>query len=181
MTILVDDDNCGTCIYGVGGDGFSAVCSIRDVDIESLNWTYCINLPKYNKNDITVALGPVYKYAPDHYNRKVLIDSPDNQEVRGSLLIEASNIREVLDYHYFDILRDEVIIWQLGEFKEKRAIELLENIQNFNEKIEVSRSFDSTTLSRISLIKSATLALAKISGKESISTGNNSDTGDFCW
>lgn len=168
MTILVDKENCSNCKYANSEHDF---CAIRDEHIENSCWTYCVNHPFFNKNDVTTTMGPMYRYAPNHSRRTVIVNSPDNQAVKDSLLEQANKIKEVIDYHVIDLERDEVIVWQLGEFRDKRAIELLKRIKLFNEKVTVSPPTDVANCTRKSLIEAATQALEKINQKESCSSG----------
>jgi len=162
MTIWVDKENCSNCQYAVSNNKF---CYIRDIHIDNSIWTYCINHQRFNKNEISTPMGPVYNYGPDHYDRDVIIKSPNTQLVKDTLLEEANKIKEVIDYHSIDLLRDEVIIWQLGEFKEQYAILLLKRIERFSEKITVSPPAQAANCTRKSLIEAATLALDKINNK----------------
>ena len=56
---------------------------------------------------------------------------------------------------------DEVVIWQLGEFKEKRALELLYRISKFNPDSKESGPFLRTRKSTVLL---ALAAIEKIEG-----------------
>ena len=171
MTILVDHENCSNCKYSNSEHEF---CFIREEVIENYCWTYCVNHPFFNKNAVITAMGPMYNYGPNHSERRVIVKSPDNQAVKDGLLEQANKIKEVIDYHVIDLERDEVIVWQLGEFREKRAIELLEKIQEFNEKVEVTPPVQVANCTRKSLINMASQALEKI-------TKNKIDSTDEIW
>lgn len=159
MTILVDHENCSNCKYSNSEHEF---CFIREEVIENYCWTYCMNHPLFNKNNVTTAMGPMYNYAPNHSRRRVIVHSPDNQAVKDGLLAQANKIKEVIDYNANDAMRDEVIIWQLGEFQDKRAIKLLRGIEQFDEEVAVSPPTGRANCTRELLIKAATHALDKI-------------------
>ncbi len=60
------------------------------------------------------------------------------------------------------IYRDEVIVWQLGEFREQRAIRGLERIAKFDPRASTGEPFRRF---RASLVKAAEVALKKTSGE----------------
>ena len=64
------------------------------------------------------------------YGRRVWRHSPDTEEIRQHLL---DLLAKTMEKEYIDsnpIMPDlaGIVIWQLGEFKEERAIDLLERV-----------------------------------------------------
>ena len=60
------------------------------------------------------------------------------------------------------IYRDEVVVWQLGEFREQRATADLKRIAKFDPGASTGEPFQR---SRASLVQAAEAALMKISGE----------------
>jgi hypothetical protein len=79
------------------------------------------------------------------------------------LLNLLARIKEQPDPEYpIGIYRDEVVVWQLGEFREQRAILDLKRIANLDPRASTGAPF---RRSRDSLVKAAEETLMKISGK----------------
>jgi hypothetical protein len=133
-------DNCGTCWFNVKNKGERGMpvymqhahepeaprCQIREgLLIPDPLYTYCVNHPHHNPNKTDVPIGPVFR----HESREVWTKSPDTPEVRDALLAAladvASSARE--EYPAGPSL-GEVVMWQLAEFREVRALPLLERI-----------------------------------------------------
>ena len=131
-------DCCGTCWFNRrnrGESGFDAHgnseddphCQIRDVAIPDPFWTYCANHPHRRPDRDPIPIGPITRHAGDGSNndREVWIPSPDSEEIRLHLLYLLENfVEHVLESRY-PIGPDvgEVVLWQLGEFREQRAEE----------------------------------------------------------
>ena len=133
-------DCCGTCWfnrtnegeagYGKGGDGSKEpYCEIRNQAIEDPFYTYCANHPHRRPDRDRIPIGPILRFADDYSTneRKVWIKSPDTGEIRQHLL-------ELLDEFFTMVSEDrypigpgigEVVIRQLGEFREERALDRL--------------------------------------------------------
>jgi hypothetical protein len=133
-------DNCGTCWFNVKNKGERgaqvymrhasepgvARCQIRGgLAIRNPLYTYCVNHPHHNPNKIDVPIGPVFH----HEGRAIWTNSPDTPEVRDALLAAlayvASNPRS--EYPAGPSF-GEVVMWQLAEFREVRALPLLRGI-----------------------------------------------------
>ena len=133
-------DCCGTCWYNrrnEGEKGYSraddrdleAYCEIRHVLVENPFWTYCANHPhrKRPQRD-PIPIGPIMRagggdYQSSGYGREEWVPSPDSEEIRQHLL-------DLLDRLPSHIAADryparpglaEVVVRQLGEFRERRA------------------------------------------------------------
>ena len=128
-------DCCGTCWFNRANRGEAGSrsrdpeidphCDIRDVSIDDPFYTYCANHPHRRPERDPVPIGPVTINTSGGVNndREAWLPSPDSEEVRQHLL-------ELLDGFFEHISKDTypigsalglVIIWQLGEFREKRA------------------------------------------------------------
>ena len=129
-------DCCGTCWFNrrnrgekgydrAGDTDLEAYCEIRDVLIENPFWTYCANHPHRRPDRDPVPIGPIMCHAGDggSSDREVWIESPDSEEIRRHLL----DLLERLPAH---VAKDryparpglgEVVVRQLGEFRERRA------------------------------------------------------------
>jgi len=135
-------DCCGTCKYNAknkGEPGYKhrkdlepAICNIRNLSIETPFYTYCANHNYRNPEGIKIPIGPVLVDNHTEKGREIWVKSSDTEEIRGGLLELLRNIQEQPDKEYYGVSRDEVVIWQLGEFKEKRAVPDLERIITFN-------------------------------------------------
>lgn len=144
-------DNCGSCWFNTknkGERGFRAyqkhidepdpaICQVRGFKIPSQLYTYCANHPLRNPGRIDVPLGPAMQHClkegepPDavHFgDRWLWQESPDTAEVREILL-------RLLEEFTADPWEEPpfpgpplmgIVIWQLVEFNEARAIPHLE-------------------------------------------------------
>lgn len=173
-------DCCGTCWFNAKNKGDAGYdhshdpepdyCLIRQLPIEGAFWTYCANHPHQNPGKIDVPIGPAFKATDDPdddavlgpiYGRAVWQPSPDSETVRETLLALLHDIVEspaVISQRYPSMSLDDVIIWQLGEFHEQRAIPDLQRI------VEVG-SERRTPVGRLNIISArrAQEALAKMS------------------
>ena len=132
-------DCCGTCCFNSSHKGEWGYvhsthpspehCAIRHFNIENPYYTYCTNHPYRNPDKLTVPIGPVFITAA----RKVWKLSPDTEEIRLTLLELLRKINEKPTPEYpHGFYLDEIVIQQLAEFKEKRAVEDLKRITAFN-------------------------------------------------
>jgi hypothetical protein len=80
-------DCCGTCWFNSTHEGKAGIfdvpagaevrCVIRDLVIENPFWTYCVNHPHHNPDQINLPIGPVYVDAGGYpYRRQVWVESP---------------------------------------------------------------------------------------------------------
>lgn len=133
-------DCCATCWFNVenqssGTDYTQAsrnpYCTIRDFEIDDPEHTFCTNHPYRSPEQLTVPLGPVF--IGELQARRMWLPSTDNETVRIKLLELLRTIEEKpRSYYHLGMPRDDVIIWQLGEFQETRAIPDLERIAHFD-------------------------------------------------
>jgi hypothetical protein len=166
-------DCCGTCWfneknkgeagYNHRGDAGREYCLIRRLEILSPMYTYCANHPHRNPNKLDIPLGPVFIGDSTGF-REIWQPSPDTEEIRQALVNLVSQITEQPENEYpIGIYLDEIVIWQLGEFKERRAIEHLQRIVNFNPDKSTGEPFHRA---RASTISAAETALRKIIEQE---------------
>ncbi|MFN2384016.1 MAG: hypothetical protein ABR559_07095 [Gemmatimonadota bacterium] len=166
-------DCCGTCWFNAKNKGDAGykhtddpepdVCQIRQLPIDNPFYTYCANHPHRNPERLKVPIGPVYTGDSDG-NREVWVASPDTQEVRANLLRLLAGITESPPPEYpFGPPRDRVVIWQLGEFREERAVPDLIRIRGFRLFAD-SQTWDSAARLRQSEL--AHEALNKIEGSQ---------------
>jgi hypothetical protein len=168
-------DCCGTCWFNrknkdaVGfnpdrdRDSEPDFCTIRDLSIEKPFYTYCDNHPYRRPERDRVPIGPVFTWNHGPY-REFWRPSPDTQQVRQHLLDLLDEMRPQRPSE--DAIRtfpnarpvdggglpEEVVVWQLGEFREPRAVEGLRRVASFDERM------------REGLVRHACEALAKIAG-----------------
>ena len=131
-------DCCGTCWFNRGNHGESGYperrntrvapyCEIRDVAIRNPFWTYCANHPHRRPDRDRIPIGPITRHVGDSMknDREVWRSSPDSEEIRLHLLALLENFVEHVMESRYPIGPDvgEVVLRQLGEFKEERAVE----------------------------------------------------------
>jgi len=126
------EDCCGTCSHnaknrGVAGypdadDGEPDFCKIRQLPIVFPFYTYCANHPFRNVEQIEIPIGPVFS-GESLPPRWIWKDSPDSETIRQTLLELLAEIPATPPEEYpAGISRWESVIWQLGEFRERRAV-----------------------------------------------------------
>ena len=164
-------DCCGTCWFNRKNRGerdwpkhvdntLPDHCEIRDLAIEDPFYTYCANHPHRRPERDRIPIGPVTRHGgwqekPPYaeYPRYVWKPSPDTEEVRQHLLSLLDSIFEhMLDDEYPPGNRlGAMVVWQLGEFREQRAVERLTELSE--DRLGI-------------LVEAANEALAKIRGGE---------------
>ena len=151
-------DCCGTCWFNARNEGRAGHapadspipnrCRIRSLEIEDAFYTYCTNHPYRRPGGDPIPIGPVfvvdYKWdrktppgppliEPVSYGRKIWQASPDGEEIRLHLLELVHEIREMPSEEYDSgFYADEVVVWQLGQFREARAVPDLRRILGFS-------------------------------------------------
>ena len=92
--------------------------------------------------------------------REIWRPSPDSRAIREHLLALLARIEEQPRQEYpIGVYRDEVVVWQLGEFRDERAIVGLERVSSFKPQATTGEPFRRT---RSSLVSAARDALGKI-------------------
>ena len=130
-------DCCGTCWFNKTNGGEAGVdyrdpsispyCVIREFAIEDPFYTYCANHPHRRPERDPIPIGPVTRYAGDGMSndRAVWLPSPDSEEIRQHLLEMLEDLAGHASSDRYPIGHAlvEMVVWQLGEFREKRAEE----------------------------------------------------------
>ena len=132
-------DCCGTCWFNAKNNGEAgyahtddpepAYCTIRNLSVDDNPfYTYCSNHPHRRPERDPIPIEPVYT-GDSLGNRETWMPSPDTEEIRLHLLelIREHTLPEVSEYRLGSSLT-EVVVGQLGEFREARAIEDLRGI-----------------------------------------------------
>ena len=159
-------DCCGTCWfngknkgeagYDHANDPEPAFCNIRSLPIADPFYTYCGNHPYRRPERDPIPIGPVFTGE----ERRVLLPSPDTEEIRQHLLALLGQIEARPHTEYpFGLHTDETVVWQLGEFKESRAAEALRRVASFDPTSAEPGPFGRT---RRGLVQLARDALGKI-------------------
>ena len=132
-------DCCATCWFNAkneGEAGYSRThyrdrgyCSIRNLQITTNPfYTYCGNHPHHRPVRDPIPIGPVFT-GDASGRRAVWRLSPDTEEIRDHLLSLLAEIDQhpageyPAGFHTW-----ELVVWQVGEFKETRALEQLRRI-----------------------------------------------------
>ena len=164
-------DCCGTCWFNAKNKGHRGydhthdpepdVCAIRGISIEDPFYTYCCNHPHRRPERDSIPIGPVYT-GDSFGNREVWKPSPDSEAIRQHLLTILDQLEEEPTPEYpIGTYADELVVWQLGEFRESRAIRQLQRIVSFRPDTTEAGPFGR---SRQSLVQLAEEALDKIGG-----------------
>ena len=134
-------DCCGTCWFNRTNRGrrnwqqhsdesAPPYCEIRKVAIDDPFYTYCANHPHRRPERDPLPIGPITRYAGDGWTneREVWMPSPDSEEIRRHLLELLENFFEhvVKDRYPIGESLSQVIIRQLAEFQEQRAVKHLQ-------------------------------------------------------
>ncbi len=134
-------DCCGTCWYNRVNEGKSGYdrpgeargvkdfCEIRGLEIEIPFYTYCANHPHRMPDGGEIPVGPVYT-GDSFGNREVWQPSPDTEAIRLNLLHFLENIERLAytDRYPIGMSLGSVVVRQLVEFREQRAMPVLERL-----------------------------------------------------
>ena len=109
-------------------------CDIRDEPIEDPGYTYCANHHKRRPVRDPIPVGPTLaaEYVGGFaYERVPLKPSPDAEEIRRHLLdlLDKFEETEAGDAYPSHPRVMDIVIWQLGEFREHRAVEPLRRME----------------------------------------------------
>ena len=163
-------DCCGTCWFNEINEGQAGrrrrikgphFCTIREFTIRELMYTYCANHPHRNPGRIEVPIGPVWEGRSDNY-REMWKLSPDAEEVRLTLLALVKQIEEKPRSEYpIGVYLDDIVIWQLAELREKRAVDELRRIVGLS---SIDKEVGPFKRNRRKTVQLAQQALEKIEG-----------------
>ena len=159
-------DCCGTCWFNSKNKGEAGYdhasdperdsCTIRCLSIADPFYTYCGNHPHRRPERDPIPIGPVFTGE----ERKFWQPSPDTEEIRQHLLALLDQIEEQPRSEYpIGPYAEEVVVWQVGEFRESRAAEALRRVASFDPNFAEAGPFGRT---RQNLAKLAREALGKI-------------------
>jgi hypothetical protein len=134
-------DCCGTCWFNAKNKGKAGhdhsrdpepdFCIIRSLPIANAFYTYCGNHPYRRPQRDPIPIGPVFTGE----DRELWKPSPDSEEIRQHLLALVGQIEEQPRSEYpLGVYTDELVVRQLGEFRESRAVESLRRIASFDPK-----------------------------------------------
>ena len=155
-------DCCGTCWFNAknkGEAGYAhasdpepAFCTIRALPIADPFYTYCGNHPHRRPERDPIPIGPVFA----EEERNLWQPSPDTEDIRQHLLALLGQMEERPRSEYpIGIYSDEVVVWQLGEFKESRAAEAIRRIASFDASSSETGPFGRTRRSLVGLAREA--------------------------
>src|SRR5262249_7841937 len=164
-------DCCGTCWFNTknkGEAGYAhasdpepAFCSIRGLPIKDPFYTYCANHPRRKPERDSIPIGPVFT-GDSSGAREFWQPAPDTEEIRLHLLSLRAAMEEQPHSEYpIGVYADEVVVWQVGEFRESRARDGLRRIVSFDPSATESGPFGRI---RQGLVRLAREAMAKIAG-----------------
>ena len=142
-------DCCGTCWFNRANGGkagrpnheIPSYCEIRQLEIPDPMYTYCANHPHHRPQRDPVPIGPVTVHkvelverGPRHHQmhewRERWKPSPDTETIRSHLLSLLEDPATGSDefYLFFTTPVVRVVLDQLIEFREQRAIPILEGV-----------------------------------------------------
>lgn len=147
-------------------------CEIREFDVTDLpHLTFCANHPHHLRH-IDVPVGPVWqcvRVEGGGYVRARFKDSPDTEEIRATLVELLDGMPEVPAHPtWFGPVEqfDEVVIIQLREFGERRALPGLRRVAAFDP--TAARADDQPGYSRRRTVGRAVEAIGVIARDEAI-------------
>ncbi len=135
-------DSCLTCWFNRKNRGRAgyprkereepAFCELRDLPVRAPAETFCANHPLRYPAKLPLPVGPVYRL--DGWGvRRVWRPSPDSEAIRRQLLDLLEDMpRQPRPEYPFGVPFDEVVLWQLGQFRETRAVPALERVAEFD-------------------------------------------------
>lgn len=159
-------DCCATCPFNLRGNRSidspqQDYCKIRALPIRISHYTYCANHPHRNPERLEIPIGPVWEGTSDGF-REIWKLAPSTEEIRLTLLNLLRQIQEQPNSEYpIGIYADEIIIWQLGELRESRALGDLHRIIAFS---PVAQANDPFSHNREITVAAGENAIAKIVG-----------------
>jgi hypothetical protein len=162
-------DCCGTCCFNSKNKGEAGishasdpdpdVCTIRNLEIPDAFLTYCANHPDRNPGRIRTPVGPVV-IGDSEGRRQTWVSSPQSEEARTKLVEILAGITERPVVEYLPgIAFEHIVIWQLGEWGERRALPHLERILKFRKQKKIENPFE---VDRVKTVELAQEALKKI-------------------
>ena len=104
-------------------------CELRAIQIHRRAYTYCLNnRSRVMHSGKEIPVGPAFETI-SYGSRQVYVESPDTEEIRQFLLKWASHIvPSATPANDRSPQIDSMVVYQLGLFREKRAVPHLERI-----------------------------------------------------
>lgn len=169
-------DCCATCWFNrknKGEVGYAhaqepeeSFCVIRNISVQDPFYTYCTNHPHHNPQKVEIPIGPLF--AGGGGSRTQKSPSPDSEEIRLKLVSLLDSMEEQPRPEYpAGMYLDEMVVWQLGEFREPRAIPGLRRVTLFDPSKNVVGPFE-VQRDRKHLIQMAREALNKIKRSQNV-------------
>lgn len=135
-------DCCMTCWFNAKNNGQAGYirsrspgpnyCEIRSLEIGNAAYTYCANHPHRRPERDEVPIGPVMT-GDSAGHRELWKPSPDTETIRMHLLALLSEVEErPSDEYPIGPSLAKIVIGQLAEFRETRAVSDLERIAAFD-------------------------------------------------
>ena len=141
----------------------SPFCDIRELLIANPFWTYCANHPHHNPERLTTPVGPVFVCDQYPYARRVLVESPDTEEIRCELVHLLESLPQCPAPEYPSPTSfDEQVVDQLAALREERAVTGLRRLLGFDPEMRAAEG--SPGRARAVLVGHAIEALAAILG-----------------
>ena len=164
-------DCCGTCWFNRKNEGEAGYdhadssrpdhCEIRGLPIAEPLYTYCANHPHRIPSKLSVPVGPVFT-GDSTGRREVWRPALDNEDVRKALLELLAGLADFdRDEYPIGLRLGEVILRQLVEFEERRAIPDLRRLADLDE-----GEPDQYGSTRRPLIEQARAALTKLTSDQ---------------
>lgn len=127
-----------TELFGESDTFKSGHCRIRDFEIERAPYTYCANHDYRNPERHDIPVGPAFE-GDSYQNRWIVQLSPDSASIRERLLqlLSEVNMTPAVEYRPGYSMW-EMAIYQVGLFRDRRAVPDLERIAKLP--LDVSRS-----------------------------------------
>ena len=128
---IMDQESRKKALSGLFGEGDSfsnGYCRIRNFEIEDTPYTYCANHDYRNPEHHDVPVGPAFKGDP--FMRRWIVGlSPDVESIRERLLQLLSEVNMTPQAKYRPgYSMWEMAIYQVGLFRERRAVPELERV-----------------------------------------------------
>ena len=136
-------DNCIWCRYnaknmapsGTDDQEHAEFCTLRGIPVNNgMGVNSCVNHLQHNRRGITTPIGPVFVSSMHMVWRYIAVPSSDSEEIRALLLSLLHEIQEEPSREYSNgyAYTPDVVIWQLGQFMEQRALDELWRIASFD-------------------------------------------------
>ena len=163
-------DNCLFCPYNATTMAATeaerrqrvGLCTLRNIPVNNgLGVNSCVNHPHHNQLGITIPIGPIFVSSVHMIWRHIAVTCPDSEEIRTLLLSLLHNIQEEPSEEYGNgkAYTPDIVIWQLGEFMEQRALDDLWRIAAFDQTLTLRYESDRINERRVRFAEDAILKI----------------------